>query len=82
MGWWATERASRGKSDVVRAKLSALTPKEREVLNLVVAGRTNREIADALGLSVRAVEERRSRLMRKMEANSLAELIALAANFV
>mgnify|MGYP001806633093 CR=1 FL=1 len=74
----ATERASRGKADDVRAKLAALTPKEREVMDQVVAGRTNREIADSLGLSVRAVEDRRSRLMRRMGANSLAELVALA----
>lgn len=75
----AAERAARGKVDDVRARLAALTPKEREVLDHVTAGRTNREIADTLGLSVRAVEDRRARLMRKMGVTSLAELIALAA---
>lgn len=75
----AAERASRGKAEDARAKLAALTPKEREVLDQVIAGCTNREIADTLGLSVRAVEDRRARLMRKMGANSLAELVAMAA---
>jgi FixJ family two-component response regulator len=75
----AAERASRGKDADTRARLDALTPKEREVLDHIVAGRTNREIADALGLSVRAVEDRRARLMRKMEVTSLAELVAAAA---
>jgi FixJ family two-component response regulator len=74
----AADRAGRGKADDARARLAALTPKEREVLDLVVAGRTNREIADRLGLSVRAVEDRRSRLMRRVGANSLAELVAMA----
>jgi FixJ family two-component response regulator len=75
----AAERASRGKADDARAKLATLTAKEREVLEQVVAGRTNREIADALGLSVRAVEDRRARLMRRVGANSLAELVTMAA---
>lgn len=73
------DRSARGKVDDVRTRLAALTPKEREVLDHIATGRTNREIADTLGLSVRAVEDRRARLMRKMEVNSLAELIALAA---
>ena len=47
------------------------------MLDAISAGRTNKEIADALGLSVRAVEDRRARLMRKVGADSLAELIAL-----
>jgi len=74
----AAERAARGKEDDARGRLAALTPKEREVLDQVVAGRTNREIADTLGLSVRAVEDRRARLMKKAGVNSLAELVALA----
>ncbi|MCU0703242.1 MAG: response regulator [Fimbriiglobus sp.] len=75
----AADRAARGQTADAQARLNALTPKEREVLDHVVAGRTNREIADALGLSVRAVEDRRARLMRKMGANNLAELVAIAA---
>jgi FixJ family two-component response regulator len=75
----AADRAARGREDDARWRLAALTPKEREVLDQVVAGRTNREIAEHLGLSVRAVEDRRARLMRKVGVTSLAELVALAA---
>lgn len=73
----AANRAARTQADGVRARLAALTDKEREVLDHVLAGRTNKEIAEALGLSVRAVEDRRARLMKKTGANSLAELVAL-----
>ena len=59
------------------ARLAALTAKEREVLELVAAGKTNREMAEELGLSLRAVEDRRSRLMRKVGAKSVVELVRL-----
>ena len=48
-----------------------------EVLDLIAAGKTNREMADALGLCVRAVEDRRARLMKKVNAGSVAELVRL-----
>ena len=47
------------------------------MLELVAAGKTNREMADQLGLSVRAVEDRRARLMKKVSAGSVAELVRL-----
>ncbi len=72
------DRATRDRDDDARGRLAALTPKEREVLDQVVAGRTNRVIAEQLGVSVRAVEDRRARLMRKAGVTSLAELVALA----
>ena len=71
------ERAARQTVADVDARLAALTPKEREVLELIAAGKTNREMADALGLSVRAVEDRRARLMKKVNAGSVAELVKL-----
>jgi len=46
---------------------------ECDVLDAVAAGKTNRDIAEALGLSLRAVEDRRTRLMRKFEAKNAAE---------
>lgn len=73
----ATARAARGQAGEARARLAAFTSKEREVLDYVSAGWTNKKIADVLGLSVRAVEDRRARLMRKVGADSLAELIVL-----
>ncbi|MDY3552880.1 response regulator [Gemmata sp. JC717] len=73
------ERANRQHAADADARLAALTPKEREVLDLIAAGKTNREMADALGLSVRAVEDRRARLMKKVDARSVAELVKLLA---
>lgn len=75
----AAARADRQKSADAEQRLAALTLKEREVLELVAAGKTNREMADALGLSVRAVEDRRARLMKKVNAGSVAELVKLLA---
>ncbi|MEO8858303.1 MAG: response regulator [Burkholderiaceae bacterium] len=72
-------RADQGSRDRV-ARLSA---REREILALVVAGHTNKEIARALGLSPRTVETHRANLSAKLEVHSLAQLIrqygALAA---
>lgn len=56
-------------------QLAVLTRAEREVLDLVVAGKTNRLIAAELGLSVRTVEDRRARMMRKLNVSSRAELL-------
>ena len=61
------------------AKLAGLTEKEREVLEAIAAGKTNREIAEELGLSLRAVEDRRARLMKKVQAKSVAELVQVLA---
>jgi FixJ family two-component response regulator len=59
------------------ARLATLTPRESEVMWLVVAGRTNKEIATQLNLSDRTVETHRSRIMDKTGARSLADLISL-----
>lgn len=75
----AADRAARQSSAAADARLGSLTAKEREVLELVAAGKTNREMADLLGLSVRAVEDRRARLMKKVDAGSVAELVRLLA---
>jgi FixJ family two-component response regulator len=73
------DRAARAASADADARLAALTAKEREVLELVATGKTNREMADELGLSLRAVEDRRARLMRKVGAKSVVELVRLLA---
>lgn len=52
-----------------------LTPKERELATLVATGLMNREIADAMNIAVRTVEVHRARVMDKMQAGSLAELV-------
>lgn len=78
----AIERDRKERSrDAERAeqqhRLEALTPREREVMELLVEGRANKETADALGLSVRTVEGHRARLMEKLGANSLADLVRI-----
>lgn len=59
-------------------RLDELTPKEREVLEHVVAGHANKVIASKLDVSVRTVENHRQRVFQKMEADSLAELVRLS----
>jgi len=59
-------------------RLQLATAKEAEVLDLIIDGRKNREIAEELGITVRAVEDRRFRLMRKLKVDSVAELITIA----
>jgi RNA polymerase sigma factor (sigma-70 family) len=56
-------------------RLAHLTQRERDVLDLVVAGKTNREVGEALDISVKTVEAHRARLMEKLEVDSLAELV-------
>ena len=62
-------------------RLANLTPAERTVMDLVVAGKTNKMIADELDLSVRAVEDRRARMMKKLDVKSRADLLELASAF-
>jgi two-component system, LuxR family, response regulator FixJ len=61
----------------IEERLGRLTPGEREVLNLILEGKMNKEIAAKLGLSTRSIEDRRAKLMKKMGAKSLAELVQL-----
>ena len=61
-------------------RLGSLTAKEREVLEAVATGKTNKPIAENLGLSLRAVEDRRARPMRKVRVGSVAELVLLLAD--
>jgi FixJ family two-component response regulator len=57
------------------ARLSSLTQREREVMDLVIHGLKNRQIADQLGISVKTVEAHRARAMEKMEVGNVAELV-------
>jgi len=68
-------RAGRERRKSMSDRLGQLTQREREVLDLVVAGKHNREIAEALDISIKTVEAHRARLMEKLEVGSLAELV-------
>jgi len=61
-----------------RARFDTLTPREREVLSLVVTGRLNKQIAADLGCSEQTVKVHRGRVMRKLAVGSVAELVRVA----
>jgi FixJ family two-component response regulator len=70
----ATESAARAD---VQQRLETLTPREREVLELVVTGMLNKQIAAALGAAEKTVKVHRGRVMHKMKASSVAELVRI-----
>jgi FixJ family two-component response regulator len=71
-------RDGRRRRAEARRRAGSLTQREREVLDLVVAGKPNREIAARLGLSPKTVEVHRAHVMEKMGAQSVAELVHLS----
>jgi FixJ family two-component response regulator len=72
------EREEQRRLSDARERLEALTPREREVLDGVVGGRLNKQIAGALGISEKTVKVHRARVMEKLGASSVAELVRLA----
>jgi FixJ family two-component response regulator len=63
----------------LRHRYASLTPREREVMALVVRGQLNKQVGGDLGISEVTVKAHRGRMMQKMEAGSLAELVNMAA---
>jgi FixJ family two-component response regulator len=74
----AVARTARVERDTIRQRYESLTPRERDVFALVAAGRMNKEIAARLGTVEQTVKQHRGRVMRKLGARSLAELVRLA----
>jgi FixJ family two-component response regulator len=68
----------KSKLDVVRARIATLTPREREVFELVVRGDTNKQAARALGCGERTIKAHRQKVMEKMQVHTLAELVSIA----
>ena len=64
--------------DVGRSHIATLTPREREVFDLVIRGNPNKQVARALGCTERTVKAHRHRVMEKMQVRSLPELVSLA----
>jgi len=68
---------SLGEHDRIRGLLDLLTPREREVLDLMTQGKQNKAIAQVLDVSPRTIEIHRARVMEKMNAHSVAELVRM-----
>jgi FixJ family two-component response regulator len=73
----AVARREHANLSEIRARLDALTPRERELLEHVVAGKLNKQIAADLGISEATVKMHRARVMAKMKVESVAELARL-----
>ena len=71
-------RSERERLQSVQARLNRLTPREQEVMSLVVHGKLNKQIASDLGLSHKTIEVHRAHVMEKMQAGSLADLVRMA----
>ncbi len=71
-------RKSRAELADIRTRFESLTPRETEVLNLVVAGLLNKQIADELGMSELTVKTHRAHVMEKTQADSLAHLVRMS----
>ena len=71
-------RSQRARREAVRAHIATLTPREREVFELVIRGKTNKQVANTLGTTERTIKAHRHRVMEKLQVPSLAELVSLA----
>jgi two-component system, LuxR family, response regulator FixJ len=74
----AQSREKRAARAEILRRYDRLTPREKEVMKLVIGSQSNKQIARILGISHRTVDAHRARVMEKMAADSLAELIAMA----
>lgn len=79
-GLWLTirQRAAREASLTSCVHVATLTPRERQVFELVIRGKTNKQVANVLGATERTIKAHRHRVMEKLQVQSLAELVSLA----
>lgn len=78
----STQTGAQESVDQIRQQMEKLTPRELEVMNHVVIGRHNRDIALELGISVRTVEVHKARMMTKLKAESVADLVRLSLGVI
>jgi RNA polymerase sigma factor (sigma-70 family) len=64
--------------DIIHSRIATLTPRERQVFELVIRGKHNKQIANALGCTERTIKAHRHGVMEKMQVRSLPELVSLA----
>jgi len=74
----SAENAALDDGRAFAARLASLTPREREVMDLVVSGRHNREVAELLGISPRTVEVHKARVMQKLQVDNIPQLVRLS----
>jgi len=72
------EQNERAHTADIERRVSSLTPREEEVFSLVVTGRLNKQIAGKLGISEKTVKVHRARVMEKMHADSVADLVRMS----
>jgi FixJ family two-component response regulator len=75
----AAQRAARSNHSDLQGRYAQLTGREREVLDLIVAGKLNKQIAGDLGIAERTVKAQRAQVMAKLGATNAAELGSIAA---
>jgi FixJ family two-component response regulator len=73
-----TALALKGELEALRARLSTLTPRQRQIFEIIVRGKTNKHVARELGSSERTIKAHRQVIMRKMNVQSLAQLVTIA----
>lgn len=78
---YEAQRSQRSKLDSILSHLARLTPRERQVFELIVRGKINKQIANELGTTERTVKAHRHEVMEKMQVQSLAELVSSAERF-